>query len=49
MERFQAAHYVPKLVEQPAPAFGFVTLKGEKFDAAALRGRCVIVNFWSPG
>ena len=32
--RFQAANYVPKLLEQPAPKFGFTTLKGEKFDSS---------------
>jgi len=47
--RFREAHYVPRLVDRPAPPFQFATLKGEKFDAAVLAGRTVIVNFWSPG
>jgi hypothetical protein len=48
-DRFQAANYVPKLLEQPAPKFEFTTLKGEKFDAANLNGKIVVINFWSPG
>ncbi|HXZ28653.1 MAG TPA: hypothetical protein VEG08_11725 [Terriglobales bacterium] len=47
--RFQAADYVPKLLDRPAPALEFTTLKGEKFDAGALQGRTVVINFWSPG
>ncbi|MGB9106922.1 MAG: hypothetical protein WCC59_19360, partial [Terriglobales bacterium] len=48
-DRFQAAHYVPKLLDQPAPVFEFTTLKGEQFDSAALKGKTTIINFWSPG
>jgi hypothetical protein len=48
-DRFQAANYVPKLLDQPAPQFEFTTLKGEKFDAANLNGKIVVINFWSPG
>jgi hypothetical protein len=48
-DRFQAANYVPKLIEQPAPKFEFTTLKGEKFDSANLNGKMVVINFWSPG
>jgi hypothetical protein len=47
--RFQAANYVPKLLEQPAPKFEFTSLKGEKFDSVQLNGKIVIINFWSPG
>ena len=47
--RFQAANYVPKLLEQPAPKFGFTTLKGETFDSSKLNGKIVVINFWSPG
>ena len=32
----------------PAPGITGLTLTGEKFDLAALRGRPVIVNFWGP-
>jgi hypothetical protein len=49
VDRFQAANYVPKLLEQPAPKFEFTTLKGEKFDSANLNGKIVVINFWSPG
>lgn len=48
-ERFQATNYVPSLLNRPAPALGFTTLKGEKFDGAALDGKTVVLNFWSPG
>lgn len=47
--RFQAAHYAPKLLDQPAPELEFTTLKGEKFDSANLNGKIVVINFWSPG
>jgi Tfp pilus assembly protein PilF len=47
--RFQAANYVPKLLEKPAPKFEFTTLKGERFDSTQLNGKIVIINFWSPG
>lgn len=48
-DRFQAAKYVPKLLDQPAPVLEFNTLKGEKFDSKTLSGKSVILNFWSPG
>jgi tetratricopeptide (TPR) repeat protein len=48
-ERFSAANYVPKLLNQSAPPLEFTTTKGEKFDAAALSRKTVIINFWSPG
>ena len=32
---------------KPAPSVTFVTLKGEKIDSAALRGKVVLVNFWA--
>ncbi len=47
--RFEAAHYVPQLLDRPAPQLQFVTLKDEKIDAATLGGKTLIVNFWSPG
>lgn len=48
-DRFQAANYIPKLLDQPAPALEFTTLKGEKFDSKELSGKTVVLNFWSPG
>jgi hypothetical protein len=48
-DRFQAANYVPKLLDQPAPVLEFTTLKGEKFDSKELSGKTVVLNFWSPG
>ena len=35
--------------DQPAPAIIGMTLDGQSFDLASLRGRPVIVNFWGPG
>lgn len=48
-DRFQAAQYVPKLLDQPAPVLEFTTLQGEKFDPKKLSGKTVVLNFWSPG
>jgi tetratricopeptide (TPR) repeat protein len=48
-DRFQATHYIPKLINQSAPTLEFTTLKGEKFGSAELSGKTVVVNFWSPG
>ena len=48
-DRFQAANYVPKLLDQPAPVLELTTLKGEKFDSKELSGKTVVLNFWSPG
>jgi hypothetical protein len=47
--RFEQSHYVPTLADLSVPEFSFVTLKGEKFEAAALENKTVIVNLWSPG
>lgn len=33
--------------EQPAPDVAFVTLRGETFRTADLRGKVVLVNFWA--
>lgn len=35
------------LTGQPAPAFAAVTLGGERFDLAKLRGKVVLVSFWA--
>jgi len=32
-----------------APAFSVVSLEGEKFELAALRGKIVVLNFWFTG
>jgi peroxiredoxin len=32
-----------------APAFSLTSLKGEKFELAALRGKVVVLNFWFTG
>ena len=35
--------------EDPIALLGGPTLSGEPIDVAALRGKVVVVNFWSPG
>lgn len=35
-------------VDSPAPSIVGVTLDGDAFDLAAVRGRPVLVNFWGP-
>ncbi|HET9456621.1 MAG TPA: TlpA disulfide reductase family protein [Candidatus Limnocylindrales bacterium] len=34
--------------DEPAPTFDGMTLEGETFSLAEMRGRPVIVNFWGP-
>ena len=34
--------------DTPAPPIGGLTIDGQTFDLASLRGRPVIVNFWGP-
>jgi thiol-disulfide isomerase/thioredoxin len=45
-EAFRRANYVPRLIARPVPDYEFTTLKGEKFRAADLRNKTVILNFW---
>lgn len=41
-------HEVPSVLENtPAPRFSLVDLQGKSWDLAALRGKPVVVNFWS--
>ena len=42
-----AAEFKPVPLDRPTPAFEFTTLKGEKVDNAALRGRPVVLTFWA--
>ncbi len=42
-----AADYAAVPLDRPAPPFQFVTLTGERLEASALRGRPVVLNFWS--
>jgi peroxiredoxin len=37
----------PKFEIRAAPAVTFMTVKGEKFDLHALRGKVLLVNFWA--
>ena len=36
-------------VTRPAPEVRFNALTGESFATSELRGKVVVVNFWSPG
>ncbi|MBV9609837.1 MAG: redoxin domain-containing protein [Acidobacteria bacterium] len=47
-EEFKDANYVPKLTSRPAPQFELTTVRGERLTSSALRGKKVILNFWSP-
>lgn len=41
-------HAVPSVLEgKPAPDFSLVTLEGEPVSLTSLRGRPVVLNFWS--
>ncbi len=42
-----AADFKPVPLDRPMPAFEFTTLKGQKLDNAALRGRPVVLTFWA--
>jgi peroxiredoxin len=39
--------YLSANARTPAPSVTFISLKGEKLAAAALRGRVALVNFWA--
>lgn len=36
-----------KMINEPAPVFKLVNLKGESVDMAALKGKVVVVDFWA--
>jgi thiol-disulfide isomerase/thioredoxin/tetratricopeptide (TPR) repeat protein len=42
-----AAGFKPVPLDRSTPAFEFTTLKGQKVDNAALRGRPVVLTFWA--
>jgi thiol-disulfide isomerase/thioredoxin/Tfp pilus assembly protein PilF len=42
-----AAEFKPVPLDRPTPTFEFTTLKGQKVDNAALRGRPVVLTFWA--
>lgn len=48
MDRAQATDAPGIALRQPAPAIDGLTIDGEPFSLASLRGRPVIVNFWGP-
>jgi len=44
----QDPHEVPSVLEgKPAPAFSLTTVDGEPISLEAMRGKPVVVNFWS--
>lgn len=46
----QTASPANKPEEKPsAPVFSLTSVKGEKFDLSALRGKVVVLNFWFTG
>ncbi|HVO80967.1 MAG TPA: redoxin domain-containing protein [Terriglobales bacterium] len=45
-ERFRQKHYVPALLNQPAPEFDLTTLKGERLRSAELRDKTVVLHLW---
>jgi cytochrome c biogenesis protein CcmG/thiol:disulfide interchange protein DsbE len=48
MDRAQATAAPGIALRQPAPAIQGLTIDGEPFSLASLRGRPVIINFWGP-
>jgi cytochrome c biogenesis protein CcmG/thiol:disulfide interchange protein DsbE len=48
IDRAQATDAPPIGLFQPVPEISGLTLDGEPFSLASLRGRPVIVNFWGP-
>jgi peroxiredoxin len=48
VKRFdQVAALAKKIVGRPAPPFELTTLAGEKLDSKKLRGRIVVLHFWT--
>jgi cytochrome c biogenesis protein CcmG, thiol:disulfide interchange protein DsbE len=47
VQAFEHKAYEPKLVSRRAPEFDLTTTGGEHFTLAGLRGKAVVVNFWS--
>jgi len=46
-ERFKNAHYVPLLVDRPAPDFEVAALNGEKLRLSELQDKTLVLNFWA--
>ena len=46
-ERFKNAHYVPLLVDRPAPDFEVTALNGKKLRSSDLRDKTLVLNFWA--
>ncbi len=46
-QNFSGADYQPHLLGHPAPDFDLTTLNGERLSRTGLRGKRVILDFWS--
>ncbi|MEZ4270236.1 MAG: redoxin family protein [Myxococcota bacterium] len=41
-------HALPSMLDgKPAPPFSLISMTGESFDSAVLRGKPVVLNFWA--
>jgi len=47
MQNFSSADYLPQVLEKPAPDFDLTTLHGERLRSSQLRGKKVVLDFWS--
>ena len=47
VQNFTTADYVPRVLAHPAPDFDLTTLRGERVSSSQLRGKKVILDFWS--
>jgi len=47
VQNFTTADYVPRVLAHPAPDFDLTTLGGERVSSSQLRGKKVILDFWS--
>ncbi len=47
VQNFSSAKYEPRILAHPAPEFDLTTLRGERLSSSELRGKKVILDFWS--
>jgi thiol-disulfide isomerase/thioredoxin len=47
VQNFSSAKYEPRVLAHPAPEFDLTTLRGERVSSSQLRGKKVILDFWS--
>ena len=43
----EMAKFMKEMINQPAPTFALLNVKGEKVDLAKLKGKVVIVDYWA--